>query len=136
MPKKKKRSKTKKKPIKKRRVKVKRKISKSRKIKRRKSPKRKKIAKRKADNKKDKKEEHWANIPKYNWWDGWWKVKPRNIWETTIEIIWKNYINPKGISGFEYWATKLTENDHCNRKRSRRNRLQIRNYKIAGRKRL
>tara|TARA_Y100000590_G_scaffold292207_1_gene328968 strand:- start:1391 stop:2011 length:621 start_codon:yes stop_codon:yes gene_type:complete len=60
-----------------------------------------------------KKEEHWANIPKYNWWDGWWKVKPRNIWETTIEIIWKNYINPKGISGFEYWATKLTENGLC-----------------------
>ena len=24
-----------------------------------------------------KKEHHWSNIPKYNWWDGWWKIKPR-----------------------------------------------------------
>ena len=41
-----------------------------------------------------KKEHHWSNIPKYNWWDGWWVVKPRNIWETTIEIIWKKFLNP------------------------------------------
>ena len=58
-----------------------------------------------------KKEHHWSNIPKYNWWDGWWVVKPRNIWETTIEIIWKKFLNPEEkICGFEYWATKLTEN--------------------------
>ena len=42
-----------------------------------------------------KKEHHWSNIPKYNWWGGWWVVKPRNIWETTIEIIWKKFINPQ-----------------------------------------
>ena len=58
-----------------------------------------------------KKDLHWANIPTFNWWDGWWKVKPRNIWETTIEIIWKNLIKPEDkICGFEYWASKVTEN--------------------------
>ena len=57
-----------------------------------------------------KKDLHWANIPTFNWWDGWWKVKPRNIWETTIEIIWKNLIKPEDkICGFEYWASKVTE---------------------------
>tara|TARA_Y100000590_G_C15390462_1_gene889856 strand:+ start:154 stop:777 length:624 start_codon:yes stop_codon:yes gene_type:complete len=61
-----------------------------------------------------KKEHHWSNIPKYNWWDGWWKVKPRNIWEQTIEIIWKQFLNPRDeICGFEYWATKLTDNGLC-----------------------
>ncbi len=58
-----------------------------------------------------KKEEYWGNIPSSNWWDGWWKIKPRNIWETTIEIIWKNIIRPEDkICGFEYWANKHTEN--------------------------
>ena len=48
-----------------------------------------------------KKDGHWANIPTFNWWDGWWKVKPRNIWETTIEIIWKSLIKPEyKICGF------------------------------------
>ena len=59
-----------------------------------------------------KKDQHWANIPTFNWWDGWWKVKPRNIWETTIEIIWKSLIKPEDkICGFEYWASKVTENN-------------------------
>ena len=59
-----------------------------------------------------KKDHHWANIPIFNWWDGWWKVKPRNIWETTIEIIWKNIIKPEDkICGFEYWASRVTVND-------------------------
>ena len=59
-----------------------------------------------------KKDQHWANIPTFNWWDGWWKVKPRNIWETTIEIIWKSLIKPEDkICGFEYWASRVTEND-------------------------
>ena len=35
------------------------------------------------------KEETWSNLPTYNWWDGWWKCKPRNIMETLIELIWK-----------------------------------------------
>ena len=58
-----------------------------------------------------KKDYHWLNTPAYNWWDGWWSVKPRNIWETTIEIIWKNFLPPgHKYCGFEYWATKLTDN--------------------------
>ena len=58
-----------------------------------------------------KKDHHWLNTPAYNWWDGWWSVKPRNIWETTIEIIWKNFLPPgRKFCGFEYWATKLTDN--------------------------
>ena len=35
------------------------------------------------------KEETWSNFPTYNWWDGWWKCKPRNIMEILIEMIWK-----------------------------------------------
>ena len=59
-----------------------------------------------------KRDQHWANIPTFNWWDGWWKVKPRNIWETTIEIIWKSLIKPEDkICGFEYWGSRVTEND-------------------------
>tara|TARA_Y100000590_G_scaffold429126_1_gene541321 strand:+ start:70 stop:708 length:639 start_codon:yes stop_codon:yes gene_type:complete len=58
-----------------------------------------------------KKDHHWLNTPTYNWWDGWWKIKPRNIWETTIEIIWKNFLpSDHKYCGFEYWATKLTDN--------------------------
>ena len=60
-----------------------------------------------------KKDNHWSKskVPHYNWWDGWWAVKPRNIWETTIEIIWKNIIKPDHkFCGFEYWATKLIDN--------------------------
>lgn len=58
-----------------------------------------------------KKDYHWSNIPTYNWWDGWWSIKPRNIWETTIEIIWKNFIpSDHNFCGFEYWATKISNN--------------------------
>ena len=57
-----------------------------------------------------KKEHHWGNIPTFNWWDGWWKAKPRNVWETTIEIIWKSLIKPEDkICGFEYWASRVTK---------------------------
>ena len=59
-----------------------------------------------------KKDNHWSpNVPHYNWWDGWWAVKPRNILETTIEIIWKNIIKPEHkFCGFEYWANTHTDN--------------------------
>ena len=58
-----------------------------------------------------KKEQHWLNIPTYNWWDGWWSTKPRNVWETAIELIWRQFIRPEDkICGFEYWATKLEKN--------------------------
>ena len=50
------------------------------------------------------KEETWINLPTYNWWDGWWKCKPRNIMEILIEMIWKR-LNIEGkIAGFEYWS--------------------------------
>ena len=61
-----------------------------------------------------KKDDHWlkSKVPHYDWWDGWWVAKPRNILETTIEIIWKNIIKPEHkFCGFEYWATKLSSDN-------------------------
>ena len=50
------------------------------------------------------KEETWKNFPTHNWWDGWWKCKPRNIMETLIEIIWKRIDIENKVAGFEYWS--------------------------------
>ena len=49
------------------------------------------------------KEETWINFPTYNWWDGWWKCKPRNLMERLIEIIWSRLSVEKRFAGFEYW---------------------------------
>lgn len=47
----------------------------------------------------------WENFPSLNWWDGWWKTKPRNIMEVVIEMIWKKYANfESDVAGFEYWS--------------------------------
>ena len=47
----------------------------------------------------------WENFPSLNWWDGWWKTKPRNIMEVVIEMIWKKYANfETNVAGFEYWS--------------------------------
>ena len=32
-----------------------------------------------------KNENTWDGFPKFNWWDGWWVCKPRNIMEKVIE---------------------------------------------------
>ena len=54
------------------------------------------------------KDETWLNFPTYNWWDGWWICKPRNIMETLIEIIWKRLSVENKIAGFEYWCNSQT----------------------------
>ena len=47
----------------------------------------------------------WEKRGKYNWWDGWWKVEPRNPAEELIVEIWKRVSNVEGkIAGFEYWS--------------------------------
>ena len=56
------------------------------------------------------KEETWSNFPTYNWWDGWWKCKPRNIMEILIEMIWKRLNIENKIAGFEYWSNSQTKN--------------------------
>ena len=60
------------------------------------------------------KDETWINLPTYNWWDGWWKCKPRNIMETLIEMIWKSLNIENKIAGFEYWSNSQTENQSLN----------------------
>ena len=35
----------------------------------------------------------WSNMPQLNWWDGWWKIEPRNICENFIKIVWKQFTN-------------------------------------------
>ncbi len=56
------------------------------------------------------KDETWINFPTYNWWDGWWKCKPRNVMEVLIEIIWKRLSIENKIAGFEYWSNAQTSN--------------------------
>lgn len=48
----------------------------------------------------------------YNWWDGWWRVGPRNSVEHVLYLLWKPYIDPNGYpKGIEYWSRKLTAPD-------------------------
>ena len=56
------------------------------------------------------KEETWNNFPTYNWWDGWWKSKPKNIMEKLIEMIWKRLSVENKFAGFEYWSNSQTTN--------------------------
>tara|TARA_B100000575_G_C22954978_1_gene552120 strand:- start:174 stop:737 length:564 start_codon:yes stop_codon:yes gene_type:complete len=56
------------------------------------------------------KDETWKDFPAYNWWDGWWKSKPRNIMEILIEIIWKRLSVENKFAGFEYWSNSQTKN--------------------------
>ena len=42
------------------------------------------------------------------WWEGWWKVKPRNVWEELIQGIWSNYPDIENIKGFEWWTNAHT----------------------------
>ena len=52
-----------------------------------------------------KNESTWKNFPTYNWWDGWWKIEPRNIMEHLIKIIWSTFSRVENnIAGFEYWS--------------------------------
>lgn len=60
------------------------------------------------------KEDTWRNFPTHNWWDGWWRCKPRNIMETLIEIIWKRLNIENKIAGFEYWSNSQTINQSLN----------------------
>ena len=50
----------------------------------------------------------YKTIPDYNWWDGWWRIGPRNAVEHVLFLLWKPYIDssnyPKGI---EYWSRKF-----------------------------
>ena len=54
----------------------------------------------------------YKTMPDYNWWDGWWRIGPRNAVEHTLYLLWKPHIDsnayPKGI---EYWSRKLTAPD-------------------------
>tara|TARA_B100000214_G_scaffold354843_1_gene312051 strand:+ start:1089 stop:1730 length:642 start_codon:yes stop_codon:yes gene_type:complete len=48
----------------------------------------------------------------YNWWDGWWRVGPRNSVEHVLYLLWKPYIDPNDYpKGIEYWSRKLTAPD-------------------------
>jgi len=47
----------------------------------------------------------WAALTKLNWWDGWWSCPARNVWEETVEAIWRRQQGIEGrIAGFEYWC--------------------------------
>ena len=50
----------------------------------------------------------WNDFPSYNWWDGWWKVEPRNIMEKLIKMVWGQFQLENKIAGFEYWSNYQT----------------------------
>ena len=50
----------------------------------------------------------WNDFPSYNWWDGWWKVQPRNIIEVLIKMVWVQFQLENKIAGFEYWSNYQT----------------------------
>ena len=50
----------------------------------------------------------WKDFPSYNWWDGWWKVEPRNIMEKLIKMVWGQFQLENKIAGFEYWSNYQT----------------------------
>ena len=50
----------------------------------------------------------WNDFPSYNWWDGWWKVEPRNIMEKLIKMVWGQFKLENKIAGFEYWSNHQT----------------------------
>lgn len=56
------------------------------------------------------KESLWNKFPKFNWWDGWWKSKPKNPLEKFIEYSWKEYSLCKQMAGFEYWTNDYSNN--------------------------
>lgn len=39
----------------------------------------------------------------YNWWDGWWRSDPRNVFEELIQLLWSDLELPETVAGFEYW---------------------------------
>jgi hypothetical protein len=49
-------------------------------------------------------EKTWAELKGLNWWDGWWRGEPRNLWERVIELIWRPQGVEGQIAGFEYWG--------------------------------
>ena len=60
-----------------------------------------------------KNEKTWDGFPKFNWWEGWWVCKPRNIMEKIIETIWKKFKNFENtVAGFEYWTNTNTETEN------------------------
>ena len=50
----------------------------------------------------------WNDFPSYNWWEGWWKVEPRNIMEELIKRVWSQFQLENKIAGFEYWSNFQT----------------------------
>ena len=52
-----------------------------------------------------KNEKFWSSLDQLNWWDGWWKIEPRNSCENFIKIVWKQFTNIENkVAGFEYWS--------------------------------
>ena len=51
----------------------------------------------------------YKTMPDYNWWDGWWRVAPRNSVEQALHSLWRPYVNSDNYpAGIEYWSRKLT----------------------------
>ena len=51
-------------------------------------------------------------MPDYNWWDGWWRIAPRNYVEQTLYSLWGPYVHSDNYpAGIEYWSRKLTAPD-------------------------
>ena len=76
------------------------------------------------------KDETWINFPTYNWWDGWWKCKPRNVMEILIELIWKRLSIENKIAGFEYWSNSQTSNQSLDWHFDKDEKLNLKEKKV------
>lgn len=54
----------------------------------------------------------YKTMPAYNWWDGWWRIGPRNTVEHALYTLWNPYVDPNNYPvGIEYWSRKLVAPD-------------------------
>ena len=73
----------------------------------------------------------WNDFPSYNWWDGWWKVEPRNVMEELMQLIWGQFKLENKIAGFEYWSNYQTsENWKLNWHQDCDEKLRVKSNKI------
>ena len=77
----------------------------------------------------------YKTIPAYNWWDGWWRVGPRNAVEHALYLLWRPYIESGNYpTGIEYWSRKLVAPNHglAWHQDTNEKEFSTDNYEIAG----
>lgn len=77
----------------------------------------------------------YKTMPAYNWWDGWWRIGPRNSVEHALYSLWRPYVNSSNYPiGIEYWSRKLVAPDPglAWHQDTNEKEFNTNNYEIAG----